>query len=195
MHNLAQLRYTALRSATLCCTTLHCAALRCAALRYTVLRSAALRCALLHCAALRCTALRSATLCCAPLHCVTLRNTVLHYAALRCATLCCVVLHCAALRCAKPNAQAPRRPAKVFLHTVEGATFRHQADHRSHRGPAKSRSRRVLPGAGCRNPKACGTCDYKCGYGCVVWHMGFKNPFIEFFLLSLSLSLKHVRWS
>eukprot|EP00955_Chlamydomonas_euryale_P008342 88827-Chlamydomonas_euryale.AAC.1 len=29
--------------------------------------------------------------------------------------------------------------------------------------------------AGCRNLKACGTCGYECGYGCVVWHMRFKQ--------------------
>eukprot|EP00955_Chlamydomonas_euryale_P029505 311175-Chlamydomonas_euryale.AAC.3 len=33
-----------------------------------------------------------------------------------------------------------------FHTTVGGATCRHQDRHRSRRGPAKSRSRRVLPG-------------------------------------------------
>eukprot|EP00955_Chlamydomonas_euryale_P078040 363073-Chlamydomonas_euryale.AAC.13 len=27
-----------------------------------------------------------------------------------------------------------------------------------------------------KKPRVCGTCDYKCGYGCVVWHTGFKHP-------------------
>eukprot|EP00955_Chlamydomonas_euryale_P026426 278821-Chlamydomonas_euryale.AAC.1 len=59
----------------------------------------------------------------------------------------------------------------ALLYTVGGARFRHQARRRSRRGPADSRSRRVLPVAGCRNLGAC-------GYGCVVWHKGFKHPFL-----------------
>eukprot|EP00955_Chlamydomonas_euryale_P032917 345648-Chlamydomonas_euryale.AAC.1 len=73
---------------------------------------------------------------------------------------------------------ADRKQYLVRKATVGGATFRHQAWHRSHRGPADSRSRRLLPGAGCRNLGACGTRDFKCGYGCVVWHKGFKHPFL-----------------
>eukprot|EP00955_Chlamydomonas_euryale_P052806 355280-Chlamydomonas_euryale.AAC.8 len=68
------------------------------------------------------------------------------------------------------------RPACRHPNTVGGSIFRHQARHRSCQGPAEIRPPRVLPGAGCRNFKACGTCDYKCGYGCVLWHTGFKHP-------------------
>ena len=58
-----QLRYAALRYATLCSALLRFASLRCAMLRYALLRYAALRFATLCYATLRCGTLRYARLC------------------------------------------------------------------------------------------------------------------------------------
>eukprot|EP00955_Chlamydomonas_euryale_P027048 285154-Chlamydomonas_euryale.AAC.5 len=67
--------------------------------------------------------------------------------------------------------------AKACGEMAVGATFQHQARHRSRRGPAESRLRRVLPEAGCRNLGTCGTCDSKCGYGCVCGTPDSNTPF------------------
>eukprot|EP00955_Chlamydomonas_euryale_P042195 352231-Chlamydomonas_euryale.AAC.7 len=56
-------------------------------------------------------------------------------------------------------------------------SLRSRARQRSPRGPAESRLRPSR--ADCQNPKACGTCNYKCGDSCVVWHMGFKHPVLK----------------
>eukprot|EP00955_Chlamydomonas_euryale_P087663 364314-Chlamydomonas_euryale.AAC.20 len=82
--------------------------------------------------------------------------------------------HQGGLASARPNAK--QLHIKDLRH--RGANFRHQPRHRSRRGPADSRSRRVLPRAGCRNLGACGTRNYQYEYGCVVWHKGFTHPFL-----------------